>query len=355
MHTGGHKPGVELDSVSAHPAPAPHEHAEATPLPLVRIEEKHPAGSGEDPEPADPAIRAQPVREGFEPVDPAVRVQPVPGDAVRAVPVQGGMEMERIALRDTLGDRYDAAAGAVSRVMAESPGLRAGGTASAAVDDLTAVFVYLSGAVDAVDDHVRQGVAGPHVAVARCIASGLRRLPSYRGATFMRAMLTDAERAWYRAGAVVTDWGFCGALTTARPGLPGNTDILIWSRTGRRTALIHPHIPDRVLFLPGTMFKVLDSSGGERHQIVLRELAPAEAAGTGRPEATVSLDEVAAAGLRGAEEALRNARGVEPLPVAYQWAFTAPPGLIPQTGPPQTAGGPADGEGPPLRGEAVRP
>jgi hypothetical protein len=49
--------------------------------------------------------------------------------------------------------------------------------------------------------------------------------------------------------------------------------------TARRTALLDPHAPDRVLFLPGTAFKVLRTDeSGDRPVVLLRELSPAEAA-----------------------------------------------------------------------------
>ncbi|MFI1401038.1 hypothetical protein [Streptomyces sp. NPDC020681] len=263
-----------------------------------------------------------------------VRVQPTPEPAVCAVPPESGIDQERAWLRGSLGERYDAAAGLVSRVLSESPGLRVGGGASGARDDLVAVRVYLTGAAGPVDDPVRRGIDGPHVPLARCVASGLNRLPSYRGATVLRAALDEEERAWYREGMVVTDWGFCGALTTARPRLPGNTDFLIWSRTARRTALMDPEVRDRVLFLPSTRFKVLRVSGGVRPRILLRELAPAEITVDGRLAAGHSpLDDVALSGLESAAAAVQKAQGRAPLPKAYGWAFSAPPGLIASSGP----------------------
>ncbi|MBM9624490.1 hypothetical protein [Streptomyces zhihengii] len=205
------------------------------------------------------------------------------------------------------------------------------------VDDLVAVFVYLTNTAGQVNDALRRGQTGPHVPLARCVTSGLTRLPTYRGATILRATLTEDERAWYREGAAVVEWGFCGALTTARPGLPGNTDILIWSRTARRTTLMDAQVPDRVLFLPGTVFKVLHTSSGDRNQIMLRELAPSEVAADGAPTARVALDDTALTGLAAAAEAVRSARSIEPLPEAYTWAFHTPPGLIPVTAVPRSA------------------
>jgi len=295
------------------PAPLPHQRVaeQESPLPLVTTGDH---------------ARSEEVA---EPENPGLRVQPVPDEAACAVPPESGISQERSWLRTHLGERYDAAAGAVARVMAESPGLRAGRSAPSALGDLVAVFVFLSGSAGPIDDEVRRGVPGPHLPFARCIASGLRQLPTYRGATMLRAMLTEEERAWYREGAAVTEWGFCSALTTGRPGLPGNTDILIWSRTARRTALMDPQVSDRVLFLPGTAFKVLKTSEGERHQIMLRELASSESAENGEDAGgRVALDDIALTGLASAAATAQSAQGVEAVPEAYKWAFSAPPGLI---------------------------
>lgn len=272
-----------------------------------------------------------PVHNGDEPrtEEPGVRVQPVPGPAVCVMPPEGGIDRERAWLRGHLGKRYDAAVGSVARIMSESPGLRVGDGVSGARDDLVAVWVYLSGTAGPVDEPIRRGEDGPHVSLARCVASGLRRLPSYRGAVVLRAALGDEERAWYREGLVVPDWGFVSALTTARSGLPGNTDFLIWSRTARRTALMETEVPDRVLFLPGTRFKVLRVASGDRYQLLLRELAPSENTMGGPPRSEhSSLDDVALTGLETAAVTVREARAGEPLPRSYAWFFSAPPGLI---------------------------
>ncbi|MFJ8141432.1 hypothetical protein [Streptomyces sp. NPDC096013] len=208
---------------------------------------------------------------------PGVRVQPVPRAAACALPPERGIAQEREWLRRTLSEQYNAVAGSVSRVMSESPGLRGGSRSEVAdaLTDLVAVRLYLSGDSRQADAVVREAVAGPHVPLARCVTAGLRRLPSYRGPALLRTRLGDAERAWYREGRLATEWAFCHARTSLHPGPRGSgaTDVLIWSMTARRTSSLDPAVPDRVLFVPGTAFKVLRAEGSV---VLMRELSPSE-------------------------------------------------------------------------------
>ncbi|MGW5651280.1 hypothetical protein [Streptomyces humi] len=241
----------------------------------------------------------------------AVRVQPVPRAAARALPPERGVAQERDWMRRTFGEQYNALAGSVSRVMSETPGLRGRSRAEAAdaLTDLVAVRLYLSGDSRRADAAVREAVPGPHVPLARCVTAGLRRLPSYRGPALLRTRLTDAERAWYREGGRATEWAFCHARTSLHPGPRGSgaTDVLIWSMTARRTSSLDPAVPDRVVFLPGTVFKVLRAEGPA---LLMRELSPSEAArsGDGGPdEVTAKLDEIAVQGLAKILDALERA------------------------------------------------
>lgn len=199
--------GLRLESAGSYnPPPAPAgPQAQAEP----------PAAAGLSA-PGGPAAQAQaPAQEA------GVRVQPVPKGAACAVPPERGIERERDWVRKTFRAQYDVAAGTVSRVMSEVPGLRGASRekASDALIDLVAVRLYLTGNSAGVDESVRAARVGPHVPLARCVASGLRRLPSYRGPAVLGAELTDAERAWYRDGRLLTEWSFCPAsvLPSADP------------------------------------------------------------------------------------------------------------------------------------------
>ncbi len=263
-------------------------------------------------------------------------VQPVPKAAACAVPPERGLEQERTWVRKSLSDQYNAAASEISGVLAGSPGLRgrAGTDAAEALTDLVAVRMYLFGDSRGLDTAVRRAKVGPHVPLARCVAAGLRRLPSYRGPALLHARLGDAERAWYQQGRLATEWAFCGARTTPHAGPAGTADFLIWSLTARRTSLIDPGTPDRVLFLPGTSFKVLRVHTGKRHAVLLRELASSEITEDGRVKAQrTSLDEIALKGLEHTLNALTTtgSRGTPNIPAG---PVGSPPGLIVPTGGP---------------------
>ncbi|MDH6109215.1 hypothetical protein P3T36_007625 [Kitasatospora sp. MAP12-15] len=265
-------PGDTPAEPAAPSAPAPAPMA----VPRIRMESGAVPESVAVPPPVPVPAQAAPA----QPVA-GVRVQTAPGQAAAVVPPARGLEQERAWVRRTFSARYNAIAGTVSRVMSESPGLRGASRSDAAdaLTDLVAVRLYLSGDSTAVDDAVRAATTGPHVPLARCVTAGLRRLPSYRGPALLRTRLTAAERAWYADGRTAIEWAFCTGWTAPPPAPAGGTDFLIWSMTARRTALLDPSAPDRVLFLPGTAFKVLRTDeSGDRPVVLLRELSPAEAA-----------------------------------------------------------------------------
>ena len=258
-------------------------------------------------------------------------MQPVPAPDACAVPPERGIEQERTWLRRTLKEQYDSAANHVARVLSESPGLRGGSKQSAddVVTDLVAVRLYLSGGTDRIDSAVRGATVGPHVPLARCVASGLRRLPSYRGATLLRTTLSEAEWQWYGKRRLVTEWAFCSALTAAHPEMAGDVDVLIWSMTARRTALLDPTVPDRVLYLPGTSFKVLGVRDEERRVLLLRELTGPEIGADGSVDIRrLPLDDLAMAGLEQAGTEWRDAKPVARLPATALGSLRNPPGLI---------------------------
>ncbi|WP_329457200.1 hypothetical protein [Streptomyces sp. NBC_01497] len=200
--------------------------------------------------------------------------------------------------------------------MSESPGLRGASRADAAeaLTDLVAVKLYLSGDSGQVDRAVRSATVGPHVPLARCVASGLRRLPSYRGPALLRISASAAERAWFREGRLVTEWGFCAARTNVAAAGAGDTDFLVWSMTARRTVLVDPARSDQIIFVPGTSFKVLRGVDGDsgRPTVLLRELLPSEIGEDGRVDvARVPLDEIALAGLEQAVEVVESTAKAE--------------------------------------------
>ncbi|MFH8982043.1 hypothetical protein [Streptomyces varsoviensis] len=351
---GPSMPSIRLESSPSQPPTAPPPQTPARddtppPAPQPPTPEPTPA-AGPTPPVADPG----PVRDADAPARPpladaepgTVRAQPVPSAAASVQPSPKGVEKERDWVRRSLGGRYDNAAAVVARVLSQSPGLAGGppGSAGEALTDLAAMRLYLSGATPDIDAAIRSASSGPHVPLARCATAGMRRLPSYRGAAILRATLSDAERAWYEEGKPVTEYSFLSALSSARRGLSGNTDIVLWSLTARRTGLLAPEVPDRLVFMPGTRFKVLRVVAGDRPAVLLRELAAPEVdeAGDLREE-RVPLDEIALTGLDQLHALWKQAESDtgtpvgDPLPDEYADAFRSAPGLL-QSRPGTTAG-----------------
>ncbi|MGW7674603.1 hypothetical protein ACWGJX_47590 [Streptomyces sp. NPDC054775] len=87
-------------------------------------------------------------------------------------------------------------------------------------------------------------------------------------------MLTD----WYRQNRFVVDWGFWTASTSAAALSQGGPGFVVWSLTGRRVEMVDPHASDRLVFSPGTRFKVLRVIEGRRPVVLMRELFPPEPA-----------------------------------------------------------------------------
>ncbi|MFJ2164035.1 hypothetical protein [Streptomyces griseofuscus] len=353
------QPTVSPTAPSAPPAPpVPTAPAPAArPAPSIRLESDSPAaapmapadtGRADGPTPSAPApgVPESPEPPAAAPAAvPGVRVQPTPKASACAVPPERGTEKERDWVRRTLSAQYNAVAGTVSRVMSESPGLRGGarGEATDALTDLVAVRLFLSGDGAQVNAAVRAAAVGPHVPLARCVAAGLRRLPSYRGAALLRTRASAAERAWFREGRLVTEWAFCTAYGAPRPGPHDATDFLIWSITARRTNLIDSAEPDRVVFLPGTTFKVLRPAEGEG-PVLLRELSPSEIASDGKVDVQrVPLDEIALDGLDRAAAALRADDAAGRDERGDPDGLGTPPGLIGGAPPRQRPRGAGDG------------
>jgi hypothetical protein len=190
---------------------------------------------------------------------------------------------DRDALRALLGTRWDQYAGAVSRALTRMPGLRNDGDADALTADLVAVHSYL------VDEqgllsHRRLGEqlalgqadALPFVS---CVASGLRRLPSYRGAAVRSAGVLRGLAGQLLPGEELGEAAPVSAviLDKESPSAPAD-HYVIWSATGRRPGSLADSRAgtghEEVLFGPGTRFRVLQVREQAGTTVVLlRELA----------------------------------------------------------------------------------
>ncbi|HET6500286.1 MAG TPA: hypothetical protein VFG87_05925 [Amycolatopsis sp.] len=319
-------PVAELRIPAEPPMPAAPVASEVTgPEPASPAAEPGPAETArpaDQPEQAlDAPEQASDAPEQVVAAPPEVLVQPVPGAEACAVPPQRGLDRERDWLRRSVSDEFHAAAGAVSRVLSQIPGLRAGQMSEVVLADLVAARIYLASGCVRLEHAVRTATEGPHVPLARCAAAGLQRLPSYRGAAQLHLPATPAELDWFRGRRVVTEWAFLRATRQGGPVPDGEVEFRIWSMIGRRTALIDPADPDRVVFAPGSTFKVLRVEEEPRPVVLLRELSRSEIEADGRVNtARVPLDDVALGGLE---------RAAREWSAADTTAMAIPPSALP--------------------------
>jgi hypothetical protein len=148
-----------------------------------------------------------------------------------------------------------------------------------AAADLAAVRLCLAGWEPGAQRDPRDDGTPDRRALVRCVTSGLRRLPPYQGA----AAAPDDALVRYRENRSFTDEGLWALSTAADLGPAGG--VLVHSLTGRHTAPLDPRTPHRLLFLPGTRFRVLRVTSGDRPVALVRELRPDEPALYAHPDA----------------------------------------------------------------------
>ncbi|HET6860188.1 MAG TPA: hypothetical protein VFH94_24230 [Streptomyces sp.] len=188
---------------------------------------------------------------------------------------------ERAAFRDLAAGVWERHAAAVSRMLTRMPALR-GHELEAARIDLIAAHAYLTTEEGPLHHRelirdIRTG-EGRLLPYAGCLASALRRLPSYRGVALRGG---DAAGPEPEVGALVQDPAPVSALV--RPAaLPAGASVryAIWSATGRKVRQLlpatagSPDAYDEIVFVPGTGFRVLGvrtAPAGFR-VVLLREL-----------------------------------------------------------------------------------
>ncbi|MFI8190143.1 hypothetical protein ACIF8T_15275 [Streptomyces sp. NPDC085946] len=211
-------------------------------------------------------------RSGEAPAPNRVALPFVPGHVSGAA--------ERAAFRDAAGGAWEGHAAAVSRVLTRMPALR-GHELEAARTDLVAAHAYLTteeGPLHhrALIRDLRTG-EGRLLPYAGCLASALRRLPSYRGVALRGG---DADGPEPAVGTLLHDPAPVSALAGSS-ALPAGAPVryAIWSVTGRKAR----HLLDRpggseayeeIVFVPGTGFRVLGvrTAPAGPSVVLLREL-----------------------------------------------------------------------------------
>ncbi|WP_324787847.1 hypothetical protein [Streptomyces sp. H51] len=274
------------------------------------------AAGGDGPGPdGDRAVRAEP---GERPQRRVAEAPAPPRAVLPFVPGHISGAAERAAFRDLAAGSWEGHAAAVSRVLTRMPALR-GHELEAARTDLIAAHAYLTAEEGPLhhpelirDLHTGEGRLLPY---AGCLASALRRLPSYRGVALRGG---DADGPEPAVGALLHDPAPVSALAGASAlpaGAPGR--YAIWSVTGRkvRQLLDRPggstEAYEEIVFVPGTGFRVLGvrATPEGRSVVLLRELpGNATAYMDGAEEmsgldlkALAHLEEALAKGFRGGE------------------------------------------------------
>ncbi|MFH8805111.1 hypothetical protein ACH4F6_37150 [Streptomyces sp. NPDC017936] len=154
------------------------------------------------------------------------QVQSVPNAAARIIPTGGrGIAWDRLRLWRTYGDRYreamTGAAQALTRSLGPPGNVRHNRVEALA--DLAAVHLYLTEEWEKLDEALSEGTVGEHLSLARCLASGLRRLASYRGPAIVRTNAVGPVTEWYRENQFVTEhsfWTASASSATLRAGDP---------------------------------------------------------------------------------------------------------------------------------------
>ncbi|MER6852972.1 hypothetical protein AB0A81_23870 [Streptomyces flaveolus] len=241
--------------------PAPGELPEPPPRPPTQPKATTPAENTTTASPSDGALR------------------PVAHPATYRA--RSSSPAEHALLRVHLGDEWDRHVAAVHRALTHFPGLRAGSAGDDVLADLAAVHAYVN-----TDSRAQSSIAGTeltsgspgHQAYLASLTSGLRRLPSYRGAALRVAGVFDDEARLLLPGEEVGEPVPIGAspLDKGYGDLPRD-HYLIWSVTGRRTDMLtdaddtEQHIS--VYFAPGTRFRVLRTRARDDATVMLlREL-----------------------------------------------------------------------------------
>ncbi|MBU6535498.1 hypothetical protein [Streptomyces mayonensis] len=275
------EPDLDLEPV-ADPDPA-FELAESTPAP---------------PQPPEPPTTSSSAGRRR----PAVVVAssgPLP--AVPFLPGHVSSATQRSAFRRLAEESWERHSAAVTRALTRMPALR-GPELEEARDDLIALHAYL---------HTTEGPLS-HAELARslrageervlpyaaCVASALRRLPSYRGPAFRGA---DGADEGLVPGNLVRDAGPVGGLPLWPGGpRPVGPQYVIWSATGRRVRELAggpgpSSKRDKIIFAPGTLLRVLDVREEEANGaplVLLREAATAlEARTAGAVPQSTELDD----------------------------------------------------------------
>lgn len=258
---------VATGAPSEHPAPT-EPIAPARPVPTAGSPAPQPPAPSPSPSPSPENEAADPPKPdaaGESTAAPGER-RPEPAGVPRplpTVPVQPrhrSTPPERETFRTLAEPTWERHSAAVNRALARMPALR-GDEQEAARTDLIALRMYLRGDEGPLGhpELTRSLRSGEQrlVPYAGCLASGLGRLPSYRG-TVLRGPGAAVGHGELLPGDLLRDPAPLSGLPLDPAGKDrvAGVGFAIWSITGRRVRQLLDG-GDEVVFAPGTAFKVL--------------------------------------------------------------------------------------------------
>ncbi|MFJ2810002.1 hypothetical protein [Kitasatospora sp. NPDC087271] len=277
------------------PAPAPALDPEPVPV-AVSTEAAETAESTEPPGTTAGQAGAHSTPEpaaGSTPVQapgPAPEQVPEQAQAQSTAPLSDLVELstpaeDRAALVTLLGPAYQRFVRRAEDVATRLPGLRARADEGDPRPELVAVLLHHTDSTVLAERAelraaARSGAPGPFGPYLRCLAAGLRRLPSHYGGVLVAGPVESADLAAYTPGTVVTERAPVSGL--AAPGADFGEDVgvefAIWSVGGRRSSVFgEPGDQPTVIFAPGTEFEVVDvdlpdETTGRPARVLLHEI-----------------------------------------------------------------------------------
>ncbi|MFE9426026.1 hypothetical protein ACFYNO_24045 [Kitasatospora sp. NPDC006697] len=268
---------VEAEVAVAEPAPTPVP-APEQPIPApvavpttATVEPPTPVDPLPPVEPPTPFAVEPPVpvetATQEEPPPPVAEEPPTPEPPTPEPPATPLSDQE--ALQALLGPAYHRWASRAQQLATRLPSLRTTATTATtpSTTDLVAVLLHhhdspLPATRAELAEAARSGdERHPLLPYLRCLAAGLRRLPSHHGAVLVPAPAGPVDLDRYTPGTEFTE----AAAVTALPALDlapepdTEVEFAVWSTTGRRTtACGEPADEPLVVFAPGTRFTVLE-------------------------------------------------------------------------------------------------
>ncbi|MFJ3216371.1 hypothetical protein ACIPLC_10675 [Kitasatospora sp. NPDC086801] len=251
--------GTTVDRAGAHSTPGPA------------------AGSAPEQAPAQAPEQAPAQAPEQTPVPP---IAPSPDLVELSTPAE-----DRAALVALLGPAYQRFVRRAEDVATRLPGLRARADEGDPRPELVAVLLHHTDSTVLAERAelraaARSGAPGPFGPYLRCLAAGLRRLPSHYGGVLVVGPAESADLAAYTPGTVLTERAPVSGL--AAPGADFGEDVgvefAIWSVGGRRSSAFgEPGDQPTVIFAPGTEFEVVDvdlpdETAGRPARVLLHEI-----------------------------------------------------------------------------------